>query len=369
MNNVDRVDKNATRERKLTDQSLQTEREKTDLAIADASAKVNEDADLVVERARENADLVLETAREEADKKLDLSTAQTSGGTSISEERMIEDEVLNQERAVADNTLESERKEEVNTLKRLLPLERELTDRTLLTERARLDDALSHRDDFLGMVCHDLRDLLNGIVISTELLSQQIASQGENETLEASAQIERYAARMNRLIGDLIDVTSIDAGKLSIHAIQSDTRELIKESIDTFQASAQRKGISLQVKGIDDSYVAKLDHDRILQVLANLISNSIKFTPPGGSITISRELEKDLLRFSVVDTGSGIPTDMHEAVFERFWQIGKNDRRGLGLGLYISKCIVESHGGKIGVESKLGEGSKFFFTLPITELS
>ena len=364
---MSKVDKNASRERKQTDRSLQTEREKTDLALADANVKVNGDADLVIELARKNADLVLETAREEEDKKLDNSTVQTSGGTSISEERILEDEVLKKERAAADDTLESERKKAEATLKRLLPFERELTNRTLLTERTRLDDALTNRDDFLSMVCHDLRDLLNGIVISAELLSEQIAPNDKKESLEAGSQIERYVARMNRLIGDLLDVTSIEAGKLSIHAIQTDTRELIMESIETFQASAQRKGISLQAEGADDSYVTTLDHDRILQVLANLISNSIKFTPPGGRITISRELRENLLRFSVVDTGSGIPDDMHEAVFERFWQIGKNDRRGLGLGLYISKCIVESHGGKIGVESKLGEGSKFFFTLPITE--
>lgn len=357
--------KNAARERTLTDESLQTEREKTDMALADTNAKVEEDADLVVERARENADLVLEAAREKADNKLADSTAQPLAETFIEEERQMEDEVLKKERVMADETLEYERKEEATTLKKLLPLEREMTDRTLLTERDRLDDALSHRDDFLGMVCHDLRDLLNGIVMSAELLSEQIAPHGGNETHEAGAQIQRYAARMNRLIGDLVDVTSIDAGKLSIVATQSDTRELIKESLATFQASAKRKGISLQEEGINDSYVTILDHDRILQVLANLISNALKFTPQGGSITISRELQENFLRFCVVDTGSGIPLEMHEAVFERFWQVGKNDQRGLGLGLHISKCIVESHGGRIGVESKVGEGSKFSFTLPI----
>ena len=130
-----------------------------------------------------------------------------------------------------------------------------------------------------------------------------------------------------------------------------------------FQATAAAKGISLNAELVQGSLLADFDHDRVLQVLANLITNSIKFTLPGGKIILCVEDKGAELQFSVSDTGPGIPSDMFEAVFERFWQIGKNDRRGLGLGLYISKCIVESHGGKIWVESKLGEGSRFFFTL------
>jgi signal transduction histidine kinase len=104
----------------------------------------------------------------------------------------------------------------------------------------------------------------------------------------------------------------------------------------------------------------------MLQVLANLLSNSIKFTARGGNITVSCVDNGGGLQFCVSDTGSGIPQEMLESVFERFWQVGKNDRRGLGLGLYISKCIVEAHGGRIWTESTLGVGSRFYFTLPIT---
>jgi signal transduction histidine kinase len=107
----------------------------------------------------------------------------------------------------------------------------------------------------------------------------------------------------------------------------------------------------------------EFDHDRMLQVLGNLISNSIKFTGPGGKIAVGAERADDELRFCVSDTGAGIPEDSLEAIFERFWQVGRNDRRGLGLGLYISKCIVEAHGGRIWAESTRGEGTTVCFSI------
>jgi signal transduction histidine kinase len=102
----------------------------------------------------------------------------------------------------------------------------------------------------------------------------------------------------------------------------------------------------------------------MLQVLANLITNAIKFTARGGAITVRGERAGDDFRLSVDDTGCGIPGNVLDAVFERFWQVGTNDRRGLGLGLYISKCIVEAHGGRIWADSRLGEGSVFHVTIP-----
>jgi signal transduction histidine kinase len=108
------------------------------------------------------------------------------------------------------------------------------------------------------------------------------------------------------------------------------------------------------------------DHDRMLQVFANLLSNSIKFTSGKGAINVRVDRTGSMLRFRISDTGVGIAAPMLEAVFERFWQVGKDDRRGMGLGLYISRCIVESHGGRIWAESKVGKGSEFYFTLPVT---
>jgi signal transduction histidine kinase len=319
----------------------------------------------VVNRARENADAVLTEARAKADQRLEEALPQAATRADLAEARVLEDEALQEERASADEILRRERNENARVLSRLLPLEREKTDRFLLTERARSDDALSNRDNFLGLVSHDLRNLLGGIVLNAELLSARAPEDDDGrQTLVATARIQRYAARMNRLIGDLVDVASIDAGRLAVTPAPGDAAALIAEAVDTFQAAASAKGIALQTERVERPLLAAFDHDRMLQVLANVMSNAIKFTSEGGSIRIRGECAGDELRVSISDTGSGIPGNMLEAIFERFWQVGKNDRRGVGLGLYISRCIVETHGGRIWAESKPGEGSTICFTLP-----
>lgn len=356
--------KDTSAEREQTDESLRLEREKTDRALAERQT-AEENSDLMVHRARESADAVLTEARAKADQRLDQASPDIETLTTLVEERVLEDEALQDERASADEVLRREREENARVLSRLLPLEREKTDRFLLTERARSDDALSNRDNFLGMASHDLRNLLGGIVMSADLLSM---SAPENEdgkqTLVATARIQRYAARMNRLIGDLVDIASIDAGKLAVTPVPGDAATVIAEAVDTFQAAAAAKGVSLQAETVEYPLLAEFDHDRMLQVLANIITNAIKFTSQGGRIRVRGECAGDELRFSISDTGEGIPGNMLEDIFERFWQAGKNDRRGVGLGLYISRCIVEAHGGRIWAESKLGEGSRLCFTLP-----
>jgi signal transduction histidine kinase len=122
----------------------------------------------------------------------------------------------------------------------------------------------------------------------------------------------------------------------------------------------------MTIHTVPESIGADLDHDRILQVLSNLIGNSLKFTPNGGTIELSARKQETQVEISVTDNGPGIPEDAKEQIFERFSQLKRNDRRGLGLGLFISKWIVEAHGGHIWVTSEVGKGSTFSFTLPLT---
>ncbi|MES2582470.1 MAG: ATP-binding protein, partial [Pseudomonadota bacterium] len=324
-------------ERDLTDASLREEREKADREMTAIRVATDRDADAVVEHARENADAVMEAAREKADEKAD-STTPLAAQSAIAMDREVEDQALRAERAAADQSVRRERDARTRMLTRLLPLERDATDQYLLTERARSDDALATRDDFLGMVSHDLRDLLNGIVVSSQFLAQKLEHHSDNAPLLIeTARIGRYGVRMNRLIGDLVDVASIDSGKLAMHAAPGDVSALVAEAVDALQASASIKGISLEVEHAQGPHAAAFDHDRLLQVLANLIANSIKFTPKGGRIRVHCKRAGDAHEFCVDDSGEGIPVAMLEAVFERFWQVGKNDRRGLGLGLYISR--------------------------------
>lgn len=354
-------------ERAHTDESLRTERAKTDRALAQRQAAVEEDADAVVLHARQTADAVLVDAREKADEQLEDTRAPEAAQRALEGERAREDAALREERAVADANLERERVESNLALAALLPLERVQTDRYLLTERVHSDNALSNRDDFLGIVSHDLRNLLGGIVMSAGIMARTADSHAQGkQILEGTARIQRYAARMNRLIGDLLDVASIDAGRMAISASPADVSALIDEAVETFQTDAAVRHVTLSTR-VTPPLMACFDHDRLLQVLANLIANAIKFTDAGGTVVIRAARSGDEVQVSVVDTGAGIGPEMLEAVFERFWQAKEGDQRGLGLGLYISKSIIDAHGGRIWVDSTPGRGSTFHFTLPAAE--
>jgi signal transduction histidine kinase len=353
----------AVPQRAQTDESLRAERDNADRALAERRAVVEREADDVVDRARDNADAVLLEAREKADDHLDSPDAARSA---LDDERAIEDETLKNERAAADDLLQREREETARALSKLLPLERDKTDRYLLTERVHSDDALANRDDFLGIVSHDLRNLLGAIVMSAEFLSLGAEDDERGKKLTAGTmRILRYAARMSRLIADLVDVASIDSGRLAITAASADLGATIVEAAEAFRTTASEKKIAIETELVGQSLHGTFDHDRIFQVLANLLTNAIKFSTTGGTIVLSAERTSDGLVLSVRDTGIGIPTDMIEQVFQRFWQVDKHDRRGTGLGLYISKCIVEAHGGTIAAESIEGQGSVFTVRLPV----
>jgi signal transduction histidine kinase len=350
-------------DREHTDDSLRDERAKSDLAVVEGRDAVAELADDVLRRARQDADAVLLIARDQADERLQNSDAPPTAGAAVARERVVEDAVLKRERGSADGALQLERIETARVLTRLLLVEREQTDTFLQSERIRSDAALANRDDFLGVVSHDLRNLLSAIVMSSAVIAKTIDdSQTGKRILSESDRIQRNAARMNRLINDLVDIVSIDAGRLAVVPVADDLTALISEAVDAFRDSAAVKDIRIESPA-DGLAMATFDHARMFQVLANLLVNSIKFTPRGGSIHIRCETAEDQWRCSVRDTGSGIPETHLKSVFERFSQVNP-DRRGLGLGLFISKYIVEAHGGEMSAESHLGHGTCVSFTLP-----
>ncbi len=367
-----------TPQRIKTNNSLRVEREKTDHAVAASQERIAKHADAVVALARDNADAVLNVARENADAVLDVARDKADrllqsglrhahpAAAILVEERELADDSLRDARDHADETLQREREAHARSLEKFLPQERESTDRFLRSERIHSDDALVNRDDFLAIVTHDLRDLLGGIVVSASVISRSAPRNPDGSTTLAETQrIQRYAARMNRLIGDLTDVASIDAGKLAIAPALRDLAALVAEAEDSFKPTASAKGISVLSRITAPPLLATFDHDRVLQVLANLISNSLRFTPEGGKIIISGERDAANVRLSVVDTGPGIPEGALDSIFERFSQAGRKDRRGgLGLGLYISRCIIEAHGGRIWAESQPGAGARIVLTLP-----
>jgi signal transduction histidine kinase len=350
-------------EREQTDESLRVEREKADHALEEQLTAIDETADAVVSLARERADEVVAAARAKSDGESSaLGPAARVSRKSIEKERTLEDHVLEEERADADETLRDERAEKVH----LLAVERQETDKDLSSERAGADDALATRDEFLGVVSHDLRTMLNAIVGFAALIEAAVAKENHEDAVAGHARrIQRSGARMNRLIGDLVDVASIEAGKLTVTRDVADPVQVVSEAADTFQAQAVKAGISIVTDIVPPLSHASFDAARILQVLSNLLSNALKFTRAEGKVVVRLEQKTGDLQFTVTDTGTGIPADLLEAVFTRFHQVTPNDRRGLGLGLYISKCIVQGHGGQIWAESRVGEGSTFVFTLPV----
>jgi len=243
-------------------------------------------------------------------------------------------------------------------------VEREATDQDMSRERDYADRLLSTRDDLLANVSHDIRSLLSGLGLNTALLLKHAPEGPAGDAMRKYASAnQRLVARMNRMVNDLLDVTSIDAGTISLLSEQIEVNKILHDTLDAFGPMASVKGITLEANASTVPLRAHMDSGRVLQVLANLVSNAIKFTPAGGRVSIRVRAEKNEIVFSVADTGVGIAPAELKNVFERFRQLSK-DRRGLGLGLHISKSIVEAHGGKLWVESKLGSGSTFSFALP-----
>jgi signal transduction histidine kinase len=346
--------------REQTDESLRNEREKSDTVSSEKQREFEALADAVVQVARERADEVLQAARDEADR--EQPSARTDPGSE--RERGRADVILARERAKADAALERERVQRRKYFEVFLANEREATDANLMEERADADTIVATRDDFLATVSHDLRSLLAGLSLSAQLLLEKAPPGAPGDlTRKCASTSQRLVARMSRLVNDLLDVASIEAGKVALLIEERDVADILRETLDAFEPLAAAKGVSLSAEAAPPPCVGRFDSGRILEVLANLVSNALKFTTSGGRVSIRVAREGNELRFAVKDTGIGIPEEALQGVFEKFKQVAK-DRRGLGLGLYISKGIVEAHGGRMWGESQLGAGSTFYFAIP-----
>ena len=355
-------------ERAQTDQSLGAERNKTDRELAETRARLEESADEIVEKARTRADQVVKLARQRADDRAPMQPKDGQAAQELERVRTAEDAALRGERAAADVVLLNEETARRDALAALLEVEREHTDLHLSSERHRSDDAVDARDQFLAMVTHDLRTFLGGVAMEASLIAKEADESATGARLRRRADnVRRYVSRMSRLVADLVDVASIEAGKLHVVCERNDGGKVFGEAVEAFLPLAGARGIALDAEIGDGSLEASFDHDRVLQVLANLINNAIKFTASGGKIRMRIEPNDAGVRFSVADTGPGIPRAQLDAVFERFRQLKSLDRSGLGLGLFIAKCIVDAHGGRIWCESTEGVGSTFHFTLPAIE--
>jgi PAS domain S-box-containing protein len=226
-----------------------------------------------------------------------------------------------------------------------------------------LQQAVNARDEVVAVVSHDLRNPLGTIAAAAGLMLElELPEEQRREHLQI---IVRAGERMHRLMLDLLDIARIESGGFSIEPEELDPRELVDETLDLLRPLALERGLELSARLDPGLPQVWADRDRILQVLSNLIGNALKFTRQGG-VTVEVALGENPREvvFSVHDTGSGISADGLDHLFDRFWQQSRSDRRGAGLGLAIVRGIVTAHGGQIWVESRVGEGSVFYFSLP-----
>jgi signal transduction histidine kinase len=234
--------------------------------------------------------------------------------------------------------------------------------------RQEAESASRAKDLFLAMISHELRTPMTAALGWSELLLQMEAA--TDDQLEAAEGIARSLRTQQRLVQDLVEISRLKAGKLRIEPSRTDLGAVLRRAVEAFRSAAENKGLELVYEHDDGAPEAWIDSQRIEQVVSNLISNAIKFTPSEGKVMVGITAMNGVARIEVRDTGPGIPADLQPRIFEPFVQADDNHTQGLGLGLAICRGLIEQHGGTLVVESEGdGSGTAFQFTIPLTDPS
>lgn len=356
------AERTAQIKRRLLDNLIERDRQRVDDRLF--KYRVGADARLARERLaspgrspavefeRCEADLNKEAEREVTDGLLDRERERYNATAQEQEAELRAERVERQGRERdTDSKLGAERSY-VDTIKA------ELTESSLPSTTSES----SHYRDVLAMVSHDLRSPLTVISLSAAFLRKGVAESDSEELVE---DIVQSAERMERLLADLLDLARAESGVLGVDRSKHDIGELLSEVYRLYRPLFANRDMSLTIDEPALPLYATFDHDRIVQVLSNLLGNALKFAQEtGGTAALSVCRREGDIEFEVRDNGPGIESETLPHIFEKFWQSGRDDRRGLGLGLYICQQIVNEHGGRLWVESVLGVGSTFRFTIP-----
>lgn len=234
-----------------------------------------------------------------------------------------------------------------------------------ITERHRLEVL---RQELVAMVSHDLRTPLTAIQAVLTMLDEGVYGELKENGHKALGRAQQSADYLIGLVRDLLDSEKLETGKIDIVFQETSVGKVIQKTLDSIESAAIANGVKLESDYTNDGFEA--EEDRIVQVLINLATNAIKYSPAGSSVEIKAGIEGTAVKFSVKDKGPGIPENMRTRIFERYQQADQplaTQRKGFGLGLAIARALVAGHNGKIWVESELGAGSTFCFTIPISK--
>jgi signal transduction histidine kinase len=258
----------------------------------------------------------------------------------------------------ADRRSDSERAQVVESVSKLVAVAIDNAGLYRTAQRATVA-----RDEVLGAVSHDLRNPLAAISLCARALRDDVRDQSRLDVIDT---ITESAGMMNRLIQDLLDVATIDSGHLRIDQSPEQIEPLLEQALEMTRGAAHERNVDVQAVLPASLPDVLVDATRFVQVLANLVSNAVKFTAPSGRVIVAAERRVDGVGISVSDTGIGIPADHLPHIFDRHWHARRTARTaGTGLGLAIARGIVEAHGGRLTVNSTEGVGSTFSFTVPI----
>jgi len=229
-----------------------------------------------------------------------------------------------------------------------------------------LETASRHKSEFLAGMSHELRTPLNAIIGFSQVLRQRLFGEINDKQAEYLDDILSSGNHLLSLINDVLDLSKVEAGQVELDIAPFSLREALERGVVMVRERAARGGVEISTELAPDGDIVQGDERRVRQVIFNLLSNAVKFTPDGGKIVVASAQVDREVRVSVTDTGPGIAPEDHERIFAEFQQtdVGLKQREGTGLGLALSKRLVELHGGRIWVESELGHGSRFVFTLP-----
>ena len=240
-------------------------------------------------------------------------------------------------------------------------------ERTVAERTKQLERASKHKSEFLANMSHELRTPLNAILGFTQVLQQKLFGEVNDKQEEYLGDIHSSADHLLELINDVLDLSKVEAGQVELEKAHFSLREALERGVVMVRERAVKNGVQLTLEPNPEVDFVTADERRIRQVVFNLLSNAVKFTPQGGSIEVSSAQRNGEVLVSVADTGPGIAPEDLERIFEEFQQadIGSEQPEGTGLGLALSKKLIELHGGRIWVESQPGHGSTFTFTLPV----